>query len=380
MESGGCAASALTKPSKIGESGSASVPKRSRDEPETVTSGRSRRKRRPSTRLKDFVPSDDRAAIFAALSKVTKSVPADPRQLPKAHEIPIPHSHKDAAKSAYAMYWQAVEDDELMSLRLHGTWKEIPRRSVPRSHRVISCRWVYTAKADADGNVARFKARLVIHGFRQRHGVDFDETYAPVVRFDSIRAILYYAVRRGWQVLQFDVKTAFLHGNLDEQVFMELPPGRRGDGTTVCRLVKSLYGLKQAPRVWNQTLHRALVDADYRRLDTDSGLYTRQVGDDIVSKVSVYVDDLLVMGADNVLQDVVTALRRQFELTDLGPVRFLLGIEICINRKERTIFMSQGAYTSKILQRFHMDQCHGVATPESKAESLVQPKAGSEMP
>ncbi|KAJ0391857.1 hypothetical protein P43SY_008830 [Pythium insidiosum] len=220
-------------------------------------------------------PEKVTSGLFAALSKVTRSIPYDPSRLPKAHDIPIPKSHKDAISSDYSEYWRAAEEDELSSLCAHGTWMEVRRDAVPRSHRVITCRWVYTAKAEADGFVARFKARLVIHGFRQRQGIDYEETYALVVRYDSIRAVLYYAVRRGWRVYQFDVKTAFLHGDLDEQVYMELPPGQRGDGSTA---------------------------ADFRRLDADHGLYVRQVGEDIEALVSVYVDDLLIVGPDLVVR------------------------------------------------------------------------------
>jgi hypothetical protein len=205
--------------------------------------------------------------------------------------------------SEFADFWKAAEDEELQSLYGHGTWTEVPRSSVPKGHSVISCRWVYVVKADAYGYVARFKARLVIHGFRQRYGVDYYETYSPVVRYDSIRATLYYAVRRRWCVMQYD-KTAFLHGDLDELVFTELPPGREGDHTIVCRLMKSLYGLKQAPRVWNMTIHRALIAIGLKRLDSDHGLYARQVGDDLDALVSVYVEDLLIMSESATCKEI----------------------------------------------------------------------------
>jgi hypothetical protein len=282
--------------------------------------------------------------------------------------------------SAYAEFWKTAEDEEMESLYGHGTWQEVSRSSVPKGHPVFSCRWVYVAKADAEGHVARFKARLVIHGFRQRYGVDYYETYSPVVRYDSIRAILYYDVRRRWSVLQYDVKTAFLHGDLDELVFMELPPGREGDRTTVCRLAKSLYGLKQAPRVWNMMLHRALVATGLKRLNSDHGRYARQVGDDLDALVSVYVDDLLILCEPATCKEISDALRAQFQLTDLGPVRFLLGIEVHIDVEEGAIFLSQATYIFTILKRFHMLECNGVATPESKIESTTKPPKDQDMP
>ncbi|KAJ0391590.1 hypothetical protein P43SY_011493 [Pythium insidiosum] len=251
--------------------------------------------------------------------------------------------------------------------------------AVPPTHRVITCRWVYAAKADADGYVVRFKARLVIHGFRQRMGIDYFDTYAPVVRFDTIRAIFYYALWRKWEILQFDVKTAFLHGELSEQVYMELPPGREGNKQRVCRLLKSLYGLKQAPRVWNLTLHNTLLSLGLRRLDQDHGLYARQVGDaapDLL--LSVYVDDLLIMGIKSSCERLSQQLRTHFELTSLGQVRYLLGIEVSFSPTRDSIFLSQATYIETILKRFNMTSCNGVATPESKHETLSHEKTRHE--
>lgn len=111
-------------------------------------------------------------------------------------------------------------------------------------------------KRDERGRVTRFKARLVIHGFKQQRGVNYTETFAPVIRFETIRSAIYYTVPRGWAVLQYDVKTAFLYGDLAEVIFMEQPPGfQTDDPDFVCRLLNSLYGLKQAPHIWNNPLH-----------------------------------------------------------------------------------------------------------------------------
>ncbi|OWZ10540.1 Gag-pol Polyprotein [Phytophthora megakarya] len=134
---------------------------------------------------------------------------------------------------------------ELQSLKDHETWKLVPRKPA-KDTKVITCRWVFAVKRDERGCVKRFKARLVIHGFKQQKGVNYNETYAPVIRFETIRAAIYYAVQRA----EVDVKTAFLYGDLEEEIFMEQPPGFQVDGPGfICRLLKSLYGLKQAPNI-----------------------------------------------------------------------------------------------------------------------------------
>jgi hypothetical protein len=138
---------------------------------------------------------------------------------------------------------------------------------------------VFAVKKDEKGNVKRFKARLVVHGFKQTYGINYTETYASVIRFDTIRVAIYYAVQRGWIVLQYDVKTAFLHASLNELVFMEQPQGFSFDGAHfVCRLKRALYGLKQAPHAWLKTLHKQLTAMKFERCESDHGLYILKQG------------------------------------------------------------------------------------------------------
>ncbi|POM67375.1 Integrase catalytic core protein, partial [Phytophthora palmivora] len=203
-------------------------------------------------------------------------------------------------------------------------------------------------------------------------GIDYTETYAPVVRFETIRCAILYALQRGWDVMQFDVKTAFLYGDLEEEVYMEQPPGFGEDSPHfICRLRKSLYGLKQSPRVWNKTLHKFLVKIGLERLDSDNGLYVRKV--QVTLLLTVYVDDLLLMGPSDVCAEVSQQLATEYELIALGPVKYLLGVEILIDRQRRHAIFCQRQYTREVLKRFHMEGCNGVATPEALRAEVSKP-------
>jgi Reverse transcriptase (RNA-dependent DNA polymerase) len=159
---------------------------------------------------------------------------------------------------------------------------------------------------------------------------------------------------------------------LEEDVYMEQPQGFEIDGhARVCKLIKSLYGLKQAPHVWNKTLNRHLVALGFTCMDSDHGLYARIQEGEITMLLTVYVGDLLLLGPDDMCKAVAVGLQSTFELVALGPVKYLLGVEVIIDRELQTVLFSQEAYIREILKRFHMADCNGVSTPESTIESKV---------
>ena len=225
----------------------------------------------------------------------------------------------------------------------------------------ITCKWVFRFKFDLTGKIIRHKARLVVRGFSQRQGIDYTETFAPVAKYTTIRALLALAAAADWEIHQMDVKTAFLYGDLDEQVFMEVPEGIDADGNTVCEVRKSLYGLKQAPRIWYQKLDAFLTSKNLRlvRSDADHSLY---VGKDLI--IAVYVDDLKIMASNiELMRQVKESLSKEFEMTDLGEISHYLGIQIIRDRQNRTIHVNQTAYIDKILKKFGMENCVAVSTP-----------------
>ena len=285
-----------------------------------------------------------------------------------------PLSYRDAMRSPYRVQWEQAMREELDSIQANNTYTLVP---LPAGRRAIGSKWVYKVKRHADGSVDRFKARLVAKGYAQRYGVDFTETFAPVVRFSSLRAILALAAAKDYEVHQMDVKTAFLNGDLDEVIYMHQPDGHRASGGEeqhVWQLQKSLYGLKQAGRAWNKTMDAALIDLGFRPAHSDSCVYVMQ-GGDVVMYLLVYVDDLLLVANDTARLDSVKAqLSSRFEMKDMGEAQFILGVQIRRDRANRRLYLSQAEYVRTVLERFNMLDCKPVASPMATGVKLL--KAG----
>jgi hypothetical protein len=225
----------------------------------------------------------------------------------------------------YGKQWEAATKDEIRSLIENGTFAFV---DLPKRRSAISCKWVFKLKLDENGDVVRFKARLVARGFSQVYGVDYLETYAPVAKMTTIRLIFAIAAMEGWHIHQMDVKTAFLLGLLDEEIYMEIPEGFELHNVRgkVCKLLKSLYGLKQASRVWNRKLHGKLESLGFVRSEADHCLYIHH---EMGIYIAIWVDDILIVGKElgNVAR-VKEWLAAEFEMTDMGELKYFLGIHV----------------------------------------------------
>jgi histone deacetylase 1/2 len=168
--------------------------------------------------------------------------------------------------------WKDAMDSEYLALIKNETWRLVPPE---KSRNIIDCKWVYKIKRKADGTIDRYKARLVAKGFKQRYGIDYEDTFSPVVKAATIRLVLSVAVSQGWHLRQLDVQNAFLHGVLEEEVFMRQPPGYENKSMPhhVCKLDKALYGLKQAPRAWYSRLSQKLQDLGFKSSKADTYVY-----------------------------------------------------------------------------------------------------------
>jgi Reverse transcriptase (RNA-dependent DNA polymerase) len=194
---------------------------------------------------------------------------------PLLHAVLLPDepaSYREAVKSTYKDDWDNAMQEEMKSLSENHTWDLV---DLPKDRRAVKCKWVYCIKFGADGKPNRFKARLVAKGFTQILGLDYDETFSPVTRLDSIRILLALATLEDWEIHQIDVKMAFLNGDLDEEIYMQQPEGfiTAGQSGKVCRLRKALYGLKQASRQWHHKLHSALGKIRFQRTQGDHSIY-----------------------------------------------------------------------------------------------------------
>jgi histone deacetylase 1/2 len=263
--------------------------------------------------------------------------------------------------------WKLAMDAEYNALIDNKTWHLVPPK---KGINVIDCKWVYKIKRKSDGSLDRYKARLVAKGFRQRYGIDYEDTFSPVVKPATIRVVLSVAVSRGWSLRQLDVQNAFLHGFLEEEVYMRQPPGYEDKSRKgyICKLDKALYGLKQAPRAWYSRLSSKLCQLGFKASKADTSLFYYQKGS-VVVFVLIYVDDIIVASSTQeattrLLQD----LRKEFALKDLGKLHYFLGIEV--KKINDGILLSQEKYTKDVLQRANMMACKPVASPMSTSEKL----------
>ena len=186
---------------------------------------------------------------------------------------------------------------EMNALRKNGTWEIV---EAPKDQKIVGCKWVFTIKSKADGSVERYKARLVAKGFTHTYGIDYQETFAPVAKINSIRVLLSLAVNLNWPLYQLDVKNAFLNGDLDEEVFMRLPPGfeTKFGAEKVCKLKKSLYGLKQSPRAWFERFGKAVKRLGYDQSQADHTMFYRHSKEGKITVLIIYVDDIILTGSD----------------------------------------------------------------------------------
>lgn len=257
--------------------------------------------------------------------------------------------------------WKQAIGSELESLRKNETWELVPR---PQGKNIVDCRWVFRIKRDEAGNVDRYKARLVAKGYSQRKGFDYDETYAPVAKGATVRVLLAVANQMRYHIHQMDVKTAFLNGKLTEEIFMRQPEGLEPtDPGLVCRLKKSLYGLKQAPRSWNSEFHNFILQLGFQRSNTDSCLYWRRQGNEVVYLL-LYVDDIILVSSRlDLIAEIKKKLSSKFEMTDIGEMKTFLGLKIDRDRRKGLLKISQPKYIADLLRRFGMNDCKPTTTP-----------------
>ncbi|GIL88635.1 hypothetical protein Vretifemale_16557 [Volvox reticuliferus] len=270
-----------------------------------------------------------------------------------------PSTYEEAINSPEAVHWRQAMDEEIASLHAQGTWRlEHP----PQGANVIPGKWVYKLKRDANGGIERYKARYVAKGYKQIEGVDFDEVFAPTGCHATVRAFLASAAAEGMEVHHVDVRTAFLHGELEEQIYCEQPPGYvTGEGGEKCRLIKALYGLKQAGRAWHRKLEATLAANGFEISESDPSLFIKRVGSRVV-RVLTHVDDLLIASnCASLMAEVKQYLAKSFDIRDLGAVSVFLGMEIMRNGGELKI--SQRRYAFDLVERFGLADAQPEAVP-----------------
>lgn len=272
-------------------------------------------------------------------------------------ETDVPDTYEEAMKCGDWKEWQKAIDGELDALRKNNTWEVT---SLPDGKKAINSKWVFKVKRHPNGCIQKYKARLCAKDCSQKPGVDYSDIFSPTTRFDSIRVLLASAAKNEYRIMQFDIKTAFLYGELAEEIFMNLPSGVEIKNNMVCKLKKSLYGLKQAPRCWNHKFNMFLTNFGFKSSEADSCVYKGIFNNKMVLLV-IYVDDGLIFCVDmNIIKMILSEMEKFFEIVIEEKPSYFVGMEIQ-QKDDGSIFIHQGNYIREIIKRFRLDD----ATPNS---------------
>eukprot|EP00253_Pinus_taeda_P032276 PITA_32276 len=253
--------------------------------------------------------------------------------------------------------------DEMLALSKNGTWDLV---ELPKDRKTVGCKWVFKLKRGVDDTEDRYKVRLVAKGFSQKAGIDFHEIFSPVVKIVSIRIVLALVALLDLELHQLDVKTAFLHGDLDEEIYMEQPEGfvQHRNKKFVCRLKKSLYGLKQSPRQWYKKFDSFTLSQNYIRSEYDHCVYFKKLSNCMFIILVLYVYDMLLASKSIVeINKLKAQMARTFDMKDLGAARQIFGMEIFRDRSNGKLWLSQQKYIEKILLRFGMNNVKPMSVP-----------------
>ncbi|GJR56621.1 retrovirus-related pol polyprotein from transposon TNT 1-94 [Tanacetum coccineum] len=269
--------------------------------------------------------------------------------------------------------WVMAMQEELNQFKTNEVWELVPN---PMDMTIIGTKWVYRNKLDENGVVTRNKARLVAQGYNQQEGIDYDETYAPVARLESIRILLAYACALDFKLYQMDVKSAFLNGFINEEVYVAQPMGFIDfvKPNYVYKLKKALYGLKQAPNAWYGRLKAFLIKHNYSMGMVDNTLFTKKKDSNLII-VQIYVDDIIFGSTcQEMCDDFAKIMHDEFEMSMMGELNFFLGLQI--KQLDDGIFFNQSKYIKEMLKKFGLEDSKPIKTPMSTETKLTRDEEG----
>jgi hypothetical protein len=284
-------------------------------------------------------------------------------------KVDDPDSFKEAMSSEHSHKWIEVMEEELKSMSTNKVWELV---KIPNGAKTVGCKWVYKIKYDSKGKIEQFKARHVAKGFTQREGIDYTETFSPVSKKDSSRTAL--VAHFDLELHQIGAKTAFLNGDLHENVYMTQPEGFVVEGKEQmgCKLKKSIYGLTQESRQYYLKFDEVIKKLGFVKNVVDNCIYIKIKGSSFIILV-LYLDDILLANSDkNLLHEIKRFLSSNFDMKDLGDTSYVLGIEIHRDRSKGELGLSQKAYIEKVLKRYDMHQYLGTTAPVVKGDKFGQ--------
>ena len=301
----------------------------------------------------------------------------------KAKDFFTPTTYKEAVQSAQRAEWDAAMQSEWDSLLFNNTFDILD--GLPKGRKAIGSKWVYRVKSNSDGSVDKFKARFTAKGFSQKEGIDYNETYAAVVKMTSFRTLCSIAAQKGYHTQHWDVGNAFLNSTLDEEIYCKMPEGYKqynsSGGEKVLKLKRGLYGLKQSPRQWNKTLVGVLCgECGLTQSKSDDCLFIMENSSDYLV-CAVYVDDIVVVGSNmDSINNLKERMFSRFKMTDLGELKWFLGMEIKRDYDNSTLTINQTKYINDAAEKFDVTEMPKVTTPAVEGVKFTTqdcPKEGS---
>ena len=278
----------------------------------------------------------------------------------------IPLSYKQAISCKYSKYWIKAMRDEIQNFYDNEIMTFI--KHLPKGVKPTSTKWVYTIKKDSNGNIVKFKARLVARGFTQRKGTDYELTYSPTLSIDSLKLLIAIASKFNWNIMQLDIKAAYLNAPLDKKIYIPVPPGDKNFGKGYWLLNKALYGLKQSGRQWNIHFTNFLKNNKFTQLLSEPCIFKKMAGKKVVCIIGVYVDDLLITGKDYHIHNIIKKIKKTFRISNCGKANYILGIKI--EKQKFNYSISQTQLINEILQKFNITNIRKSKTPCSGENKL----------
>ena len=275
----------------------------------------------------------------------------------ESQELDPPLSFKDIFGRQDEKEWLKAVEEELNNMKNKNVYTIVS--NIPNGKNLISSRWVFSYKRDDRGNIIKYKARLVARGFSQVYGVDYEETFSPTLKQDSLRIITNLSTFFNFEMYQLDIKAAYLNAEVDEELYMEIPDGFENRG--FWKLNKAIYGLKQAGRMWNNKINNTLLNLNFVRSKSEPCVYYRKDNKNNISCIlAIYVDDIIISGKKNEINYIKTEIKKIFDLSDIGPVDFIIGIKFI--KTKYGYIMHQLQYLNKILEKFEIGKYNQISS------------------
>ena len=272
-------------------------------------------------------------------------------------------------KSKNRNKWLAATNSELQSHVTHNTFSEVTK--IENGFIALGSRWIFSLKLHPDGSILRFKARLVLQGYRQRKGIDYKLTSSPVCKMQSVRILLLLAAKFDLELTSMDVSTAYLNADIKDTIYMKIPPGyiKNSPETKYLKLEKALYGGKQSGRRWYERITTFLKSKGYKQLKSDSCIFCSQ-DPTIKIYICIYVDDILIAGTTDEVDKFKNMMYSEFKMTEIPVADKFIGLEINRNRKTKKIHLSQNQYVKELLEKFNLNDLQPCSIPADPNKSI----------